>query len=60
VSKPPVGGESMVFGGHLAIEVGSKVDILPPRVGDKEWIQRRYHFREGALVHKGGSRDGYG
>jgi len=36
VSKLPRGGESVVFGGRLATEVSPKVDVLPPRVGDKQ------------------------
>jgi len=35
VLKLSRGGESAVFGGRLAIQVDPKVDVLPPRVGDK-------------------------
>ena len=53
--------ESTASDGRLAVEVGSKADVLPPRlgVGLKELFKRQ-RLREGVFAGEGGSRDGHG
>ena len=53
--------ESTASDGRLAVEVGSKAEVLPPRlgVGLKELFQRQ-RLREGVFAGEGRSRDGHG
>ena len=53
--------ESMASDSLLAVEVGSKADVLPPRfcVRLKELFQRQ-RLREGVFAREGRSRDGHG
>lgn len=53
--------ESTASDSRLAVEVGSKADVLPPRlgVGLKELFQRQ-RLREGVFAGEGRSRDGHG